>query len=55
MFVLNRFLGHYRALEWSEAQQKYAENPELGIIVEVTVRRQIHSLTTEHVSPFGCL
>ncbi|CAA7267388.1 unnamed protein product [Cyclocybe aegerita] len=27
--------GHYRALEWSEDKQAYAENPELGIIVEV--------------------
>jgi len=27
--------GHYRALEWSEQQQKYADNPDLGIIVEV--------------------
>ncbi|TFK32797.1 emp24/gp25L/p24 family/GOLD-domain-containing protein [Crucibulum laeve] len=27
--------GHYRALEWSEQEQKYAENPELGITVEV--------------------
>jgi len=27
--------GHYRAREWSEQQQAYAENPELGIIVEV--------------------
>jgi len=29
--------GHYRAREWSEQQQKYAENPDLGIIVEVQV------------------
>ena len=29
--------GHYRAREWSEQQQQYAENPELGIIVEVQV------------------
>ncbi|KAF8159722.1 emp24/gp25L/p24 family/GOLD-domain-containing protein [Crassisporium funariophilum] len=27
--------GHYRAREWSEQQQAYAENPDLGIIVEV--------------------
>ncbi|KAL1941102.1 hypothetical protein VTO73DRAFT_7314 [Trametes versicolor] len=27
--------GHYRALEWSEAEQKYIENPNLGILVEV--------------------
>jgi len=27
--------GHYRALEWAEAQKKYAENSNLGIWVEV--------------------
>jgi len=27
--------GHYRAREWSEQQQTYAENPDLGIIVDV--------------------
>ncbi|KAJ3533056.1 hypothetical protein NMY22_g7499 [Coprinellus aureogranulatus] len=27
--------GHYRALEWSEKEGKYLENPDLGIIVEV--------------------
>lgn len=27
--------GKYLALEWGEQQQKYVENPELGIIVEV--------------------
>ncbi|TFK71616.1 hypothetical protein BDN72DRAFT_793546 [Pluteus cervinus] len=27
--------GHYRALEWDEGQQKYVNNEELGIIVEV--------------------
>ncbi|OJT09831.1 Transmembrane emp24 domain-containing protein 4 [Trametes pubescens] len=27
--------GHYRALEWSESEQKYIENPNLGILVEV--------------------
>lgn len=27
--------GHYRALEWSEQQQTYVENPELGILVTV--------------------
>ena len=29
--------GHYRALEWSETEQKYVENPNLGILVEVDV------------------
>ncbi|OSD03055.1 hypothetical protein PYCCODRAFT_1434932 [Trametes coccinea BRFM310] len=27
--------GHYKALEWSETEQKYVENPNLGILVEV--------------------
>ncbi|RPD64359.1 hypothetical protein L226DRAFT_484325 [Lentinus tigrinus ALCF2SS1-7] len=27
--------GHYRALEWSEQEQKYVENSNLGILVEV--------------------
>ncbi|KAH9943806.1 emp24/gp25L/p24 family/GOLD-domain-containing protein [Amylocystis lapponica] len=27
--------GHYRALEWSEKDQQYVENPEMGILVEV--------------------
>ncbi|KAI0352352.1 hypothetical protein OH77DRAFT_1506055 [Trametes cingulata] len=27
--------GHYRALEWSETEQRYVENPNLGILVEV--------------------
>ena len=31
-------IGHYRALEWSEQQQKYVDNEDLGIIVEVQVR-----------------
>lgn len=30
--------GKYRAMEWSEPQQKYVENSELGIVVEVQVR-----------------
>ena len=29
--------GHYRALEWSESEQKYVENSNLGILVEVDV------------------
>lgn len=31
-------LGQYRALEWSQQQQQYLDNPDLGIIVEVQVR-----------------
>ena len=31
-------IGHYRALEWSEQQQGYVDNEDLGIIVEVQVR-----------------
>lgn len=29
--------GHYKALEWSEQEQKYFENPNLGMQVEVDV------------------
>ena len=32
------FEGHYKALEWNEAEQKYVDNPNLGILVEVDVR-----------------
>lgn len=31
-------LGQYRALEWHEGEQKYKENPRMGVLVEVTVR-----------------
>jgi len=34
--------GHYRAREWSELQQQYAENPDLGIIVEVQEQPSAH-------------
>ena len=30
--------GHYKALEWSEQEQKYVDNPDLGILVVVVVR-----------------
>ena len=33
--------GHYRALEWSEQEQKYVENSNLGILVEVDVSRMV--------------
>jgi hypothetical protein len=36
--VTNVLIGHYRALEWKEKEQKYVEDPNLGIIVEVEVR-----------------
>lgn len=39
-------------MEWSEPQQKYVENPELGIIVEVQVRR--HASLRIH-PPYSCL
>jgi hypothetical protein len=29
--------GQYRALEWHEGEQKYKENPQMGVLVEVTV------------------
>ncbi|TEB21814.1 hypothetical protein FA13DRAFT_1819333 [Coprinellus micaceus] len=34
--------GHYRALEWSEKESKYLENPDLGIIVEVQEEPSAH-------------
>ena len=30
-------IGHYRALEWLDSEQKYVENNHLGIVVEVDV------------------
>ena len=30
--------GQYRALEWHEGEQLYKENPQMGVLVEVTVR-----------------
>jgi len=39
--------GQYRALEWHEGEQQYKENPQMGVLVEVTVR----SLTLS-ISPF---
>ncbi len=40
-----RHAGHYRALEWSESEQKYIENPNLGILVEVDVSlRHLHPI-----------
>ena len=29
--------GQYRALEWHEGEQQYKENPQMGVLVEVTV------------------
>jgi len=37
-------LGHYRALEWSEKEQAYKVNEELGILVQVTVSKVTHVL-----------
>jgi hypothetical protein len=37
----SRRLGHYRGLEWNEKDQKYIENPELGILVDIDVRSAI--------------
>lgn len=34
-------IGHYKALEWSETEQKYVENPNLGILVEVDVSTKL--------------
>ncbi|PAV19709.1 emp24 gp25L p24 family [Pyrrhoderma noxium] len=36
--------GHYRALEWDEQQQKYIENTNLGIQVEVDEMESGHSV-----------
>ncbi|THH02677.1 hypothetical protein EW026_g209 [Hermanssonia centrifuga] len=36
--------GHYKALEWSEQEQKYIENPNLGILVEVDELATGHSV-----------
>ncbi|KAH9852122.1 emp24/gp25L/p24 family/GOLD-domain-containing protein [Lenzites betulinus] len=36
--------GHYRALEWSETEQKYVENPNLGILVEVDELETQHNV-----------
>ncbi|OBZ74185.1 Transmembrane emp24 domain-containing protein 9 [Grifola frondosa] len=36
--------GHYRALEWSEKDQQYIENPELGILVEVNEMETGHNV-----------
>jgi len=37
--------GHYNALEWSEAQQKYVDHPTLGIIVEIEEVESGHTVT----------
>ncbi|KZT27725.1 hypothetical protein NEOLEDRAFT_1239909 [Neolentinus lepideus HHB14362 ss-1] len=34
--------GHYRALEWSDEQQQYVSNPELGILVEIDEMETSH-------------
>jgi len=36
--------GTYRALEWSESTQSYAENPEMGILVDVEEMESSHSV-----------
>lgn len=53
MYCMTR-AGHYRALEWSEAEQKYIENPNLGILVEVDVSLRhlcpVHSYSSHTTS-----
>jgi hypothetical protein len=39
-------LGHYRALEWSEAKQEYVKDPNLGILVEVEVSVIVNASTS---------
>ncbi|KAI0741430.1 emp24/gp25L/p24 family/GOLD-domain-containing protein [Daedaleopsis nitida] len=36
--------GHYKALEWSESEQKYVENDNLGILVEVDEMETGHNV-----------
>ncbi|KAL5492558.1 ERP1 [Sanghuangporus weigelae] len=36
--------GHYKALEWDEQQQKYLENSNLGMLVEVDEMESGHSV-----------
>jgi hypothetical protein len=38
--MLNVYLGHYKALEWDPEDRKYVKNEELGINIEVLVRRR---------------
>ncbi|OCH93707.1 hypothetical protein OBBRIDRAFT_811012 [Obba rivulosa] len=45
--------GHYRALEWSEKEQSYVENPELGILVEVTELDTGHNVVRTRGPPDG--
>lgn len=40
------YTGHYSALEWSEPQQTYIKDENLGIIVDVDVRSSPADLTT---------
>lgn len=35
--IVSPTVGHYKALEWSEREQKYVDNPNLGVLVEVDV------------------
>ncbi|KAH8832593.1 emp24/gp25L/p24 family/GOLD-domain-containing protein [Flagelloscypha sp. PMI_526] len=37
--------GHYRGLEWNEKDQKYIENPELGILVDIDEMDTGHQVT----------
>ncbi|KAH9840243.1 emp24/gp25L/p24 family/GOLD-domain-containing protein [Rhodofomes roseus] len=45
--------GHYRALEWSEKDQAYVENPELGILVEVDELETSHNVVKTRGPPEG--
>jgi len=42
--------GQYRALEWHEGEQKYKENPQMGVLVEVTVRMPYSPILSVHQS-----
>ncbi|EPQ56371.1 hypothetical protein GLOTRDRAFT_115647 [Gloeophyllum trabeum ATCC 11539] len=45
--------GHYRALEWSDEQQAYVNNPELGILVEVDEMETSHPVVRTRGPPDG--
>ncbi|KAJ7281835.1 emp24/gp25L/p24 family/GOLD-domain-containing protein [Mycena rebaudengoi] len=42
--VVEVLQGHYRALEWSEAEKAYTEDPNLGIWVEVDEMESGHNV-----------
>lgn len=45
--------GHYRAVEWSDKEQQYVENPEMGILVEVDEMDTGHNVVKTRGPPDG--